>query len=307
MNELLIICNPTAGEGRAKRRWARFADQLAKRQVPYRVVMTERPGHATRLALTAIADGIRHLAVFGGDGTLNEALQGLMIDIDPAPDVRLTLLEAGSCCDFAKLFPHRTHLDRLLSGEEFRIDVCRVDCRDSSGGPVSRYFLNNSSIGVISLANQKFNAHEGVIRVLKKLSVDAGAVASGLWALAKFKGVNASLTIDDQVAAEVRLSNLTVFKSPYFGGGMHYGTKTSLDDGRLYAAVIGATSRLKLAAMIPDLYTGKIFRREAARLETCRTLVLDSRDRAYVETDGELAGYTPARYTIRERALRVVM
>ncbi len=230
-----------------------------------------------------------------------------MIDMDPAPDVGLTFLPAGSSCDFAKLFPHRSNLDRLLSGEQFRIDVCRVDCRDRSGGPVSRYFLNNSSVGLISLANQKFNAHEGVIRVLKKLSVDAGAVVCGLWSLAKFKGLNASLTIDDQVSAEVRLSNLTVFKSPHFGGGMHYGTKTSLDDGRLYVAVLGATSRLKLAAMIPDLYTGKIFRREAARLETCRTLVLDSRDRAYVETDGELAGYTPARYTIRERALPVVM
>ncbi len=303
----MIICNRTAGEGRAKRRWARFADLLAGRQVPYRVVMTEHPGHATRLALTAIADGYRHLAIFGGDGTLNEALQGLMIDIDPAPDVRLTFLPAGSSCDFAKLFPRRSKLDRLLLGEESRIDVCRVDCRDGSDGPVSRYFLNNSSIGVISLANQKFNAHEGLIRLLKKLSVDVGALACGLWALAKFKGLNASLTIDDQVAAEVRLSNLTVFKSPYFGGGMHYGTATSLNDGRLYVAVLGATSRLKLAAMISDLYTGKIFRREAASLETCRTLVLDSRDRAFVETDGELAGYTPARYTIRERVLRVVM
>ncbi len=307
MDELLIICNPTAGEGRAERRWTSFTGELSRRQVPFTAELTKHPGHATTLARAAVTQGIPRLAIFGGDGTLNEALQGMFIDDAATTETRLTLLEAGSSCDFAKLFPRRSPLERLLAGEEQRIDVCRVDCRDESGGPASRYFLNNSSIGVISLGNQKFNTHGGLIRLLKQISVDVGAVASGLWALVRFDPLAGQLTLDDSPAAQVRLSNLTVFKSPYFGGGMHYGAATRLDDGRLYVAMIGATSRLKLLSMIPALYTGKILRKKAARLETCRSLNLESQDRCYVEADGETAGFPPARFTILNRALRVIM
>jgi len=307
MDELLIICNPTAGEGRAERLWTSFTGELHQRQLPFTAELTRHPGHATTLARAAVKRGVPRLAVFGGDGTLNEALQGMFTDDGATTDTGLTFLEAGSSCDFAKLFPRRSHLDRLLAGEEQRIDVCRVDCRDDSGEPASRYFLNNSSIGVISLANQKFNAHGGMVRLLKRLNVDMGAVASGLWALARFDPLAGQLTVDNSPAAQIRFSNLTVFKSPYFGGGMHYGTATRLDDGILYVAMIGAASRLRLLTMLPALYTGKILQKKAARLEICRALNLDSQDRGYVETDGETAGFPPARYTIMERALRVIM
>ncbi len=198
-------------------------------------------------------------------------------------------------------------LDRLLSKDSYLIDVCKVECEDFNGKRITRYFVANSSVGVISLAIQKFDTASKIINFLKKISVDIAALSVGVKALLEFGELKCELKLDSKQFKNIRLKNLTVFKCPYFGGGMNYGIKTRADDGILHIAFIDYISRLKLFGLIPSLYTGKILSKKSAHYEKCKSLEIISDQKVFIETDGEIIGYPPARYSILEKILKIVV
>ena len=150
--EIFFITNLLAGGGKARKRWQTFVEESKKREFRINYHPTEYPGHAIELAKHAVDNGVKRIVVFGGDGTLNEVLNGVIQDdrlIDP--EVELVFLGAGSSCDVEKLFPERLLLsDRVLSEKSYSVDVAKVICNDKNGNRISRYFLANSSVGVIS-------------------------------------------------------------------------------------------------------------------------------------------------------------
>ena len=151
------------------------------------------------------------------------------------------------------------HFGSVIALSGVSIDVFKVKCRDYSGKQISRYIVNNSSIGIISQANEKFNSVSGISKSIKQWSVDAGAIICGIKALIETEDFECEVQLDDNKINGLTLSNLTVFKTPYFGGGMNYGIETLQDDGLVTVAFINSTSKLKLLSMIPSLYTGNDF------------------------------------------------
>jgi diacylglycerol kinase family enzyme len=304
-----IICNPEAGGGLARKKWKEFQSQLEANHIQFEHQFTEYPEHAIEISSSLLEKGYRRIAVFGGDGTLNEVLQGVLTeDVVKSPELELVFLGAGSSCDFEKMFPRKqSFTERLLSKEPFTIDICKIKCLDFNKSPTVRYFLVNSNIGVISLAIQKFDAAKLLVKWLKQISVDAAALTAGLSALIQFDELRCDIKIHQEEFKDQRLKNLTVFKSPYFGGGMHYGAKTQPDDGLLYAALIDSVSRFKLFSMIPALYTGKIFEKKAAHYKECNSLELFCSQKVFIEADGEIIGYPPAKYSILKKAIKVIV
>ncbi len=308
-NRTFIICNPAAGEGLAAKRWKKFKNQLEANHQRFEYKLTEQPTHATDIAAGLIRDGFKRIAVFGGDGTLNETLQGLaQYGEQVTSDLQLVYFPAGSSCDFARKFPgNRSMLERFASQETTKIDICRVDCLDMNNSNTSRYFINNSSIGIISSGGDKYNKVTGFSKLIKQLSVDAAAILAGLSAIREFEPIDCQIKVDGVIREGDFMSNLTVFKTGYFGGGMNYGIDCIQDDGMVDVALVDPLSRLRLLALIPTLYTGTVLKKECAHHWRCSKLEIDSKSRICIETDGEIIGYPPARYSVMKQAIRVVM
>ena len=191
--ETFIIVNPTAGDGQAEKRWQNFENDLKTNHINYHAVITEYQNHATELISQAVSSGYNRIGVFSGDGTLNETLQGLFQDDHiKSEDIKLIFFPAGSSCDFEKKFSHqRNFIQRIQAENTLPIDIFKVECYDFLGKQISRYIINNSSIGIISQANEKFNSVKGITKRIKTMSVDAGAVICGLQAIFQFVPFNA--------------------------------------------------------------------------------------------------------------------
>ena len=96
-SETFIIVNPTARGGLAGKRWQNFEDDLKKNHIHYHAVITKYQNHATELISEAVSSGYNRIGIFGGDGTLNEALQGLFKeDHIISEDIKLIFFPAGS-------------------------------------------------------------------------------------------------------------------------------------------------------------------------------------------------------------------
>ena len=304
-----IIVNPTAGDGQAEKRWQDFENDLKKNHVHYHDVITEYKNHATELISEAVSSGYNRIGVFGGDGTLNEALQGLFKEDNIiSEDIKIIFFPAGSSCDFEKKFKHhRGFIQRIQADDTISIDVFKVECLDFSGKQISRYIINNSSIGIISLVNEKFISVKGITRKIKKMSVDAGAVICGLQAILNFRPFHAEMSLDGEKIPLKNMSNITIFKTAHFGGDMSYGIKTVQDDGQLSVAWLTGMSRLRLVALMPSLFTGTVLKKKEANYRTCHEFELRTENKAIVETDGESIGTPPVKYTILPKALQVII
>ena len=308
MEKTFIICNPAAGAGLAHERWSKLNDELIANNIDFDYQFTTMPKNATKIVNDVIKKGYNRIAVFGGDGTVNEVLQGIM-KIGKAPDqLELILIPAGSSCDFAKKYPNnKSNIELILSKDLFAVDIGKIECNDKNGNPVINYFINNSSIGVISLANERFTKNTGLFKYIKRWSVDAAAIIAGIKAISQFKAIPCEIQFDDEEVNFTEITNITVFKTRYFGGGMYYNVETKQDDGNFNIVYVKRTSKLKLFGLIPALYAGTALDKKPAHHRLCKTLNFDTNRNFYIEMDGESAGYPPAKYSILKQALNIVI
>ena len=308
-DKIFIIVNPTAGDGLAEKRWENFETDLNNNNIAYEAVFTEYKNHATKIIANAIELGFRRVGIFSGDGTLNEVLQGLFYkDVIVADDLKLIFFPAGSSCDFEKKFGHcRNWLQRIVAKDSISIDVFKVECYSFSSEPIVRYIINNSSIGIISMANEKFNSVSGMTKWIKQKNVDLGAIICGLQAIIQFQSYNAEIVLDGNKIPLKNFSNVTTFKTAYFGGDMNYGVETVQDDGKLSIVCIEGTSKFGLASLMPSLFTGAILKKKQAHYMLGQQFELYTNDKVIVETDGENIGIPPVKYTILPKAIQIIV
>jgi len=308
MKEITIICNPAAGSGKALQKWKRFQSELDGSNLTYKVFFTERPKHATDLTISAMQKGSKRIVSFGGDGTLNEILQGMCLDTHfSINDIDLVVLGAGSSNDFEKTFDKKLWIEKIQEIETKTIDIIKLDYLNFDGGKSTHYCINNSSIGIISEAGDLFNNARGLNKQIKKVSVNAGALIAGIQTILKFSGVRINLKIDEIEKEINSLCNITIYKNPFVAGDMYYNKCVARDDGKLSVAIVESSSRFQLLKLIPYLYTGKALDRKGVNYTECKEIELKTNDNLVIEADGEIIGKPPIKYTVLNKAINVVV
>ncbi len=303
-----IIWNPASAGGRARKRWYALEKALLRRNYPFKASKTEYPGHAIRLARDAIEEGYLRLAAFGGDGTLHEVVQGMMSNDHMAhPDLNLSFLPAGSSCDFAKLLPPRSCIERLCSSRSFLMDLIRIECRCIGDSTKISYAVNSSSIGIISMASKRINYRSRLTNLAKRFSIDACSILAGAEAIMIIKPILCDIYLDDNRLNDLFISNLTVFKNPWIAGKMKFGEAELAEGKMLNLALLKTESKARTLGLFFHLYHGTIFQSSMVSHYTCQTVEVKTNRQQTVEADGELIGFTAARYTLLPDAIRIVI
>jgi len=306
-NDLFVICNLLACGGKAAGRWQTFLERAESFGLHVDSRVTTFSEHAMELARTEAKNGRRIFYVFGGDGTLNEVLNGVMEnDRLISPEIELIYLTAGSSCDIAKLFPERSPITGdPRNAITYLADVGKIECV-KDGKKVVRYFLANSSIGVISRSIEVFNHKTPFQSFLKRVNIDVAALYAGLKNVFQFGNMVCRLTFDGQEFPEKTVKNMTVFKCSYFGGGMNYGVPSTYDDGYLHVVTIGETGKFRTLGMIPSLYSGTILNKPQAEYRTVRDVRMEIDGQpVIIEADGEMIGYPPVIYSLLPKCVRL--
>lgn len=297
---LVVIANPRAGRGKAAAALPQIESVLRDEGLDYRIVRTTHPGHATEAARHALRNGERFLVAAGGDGTVHEVVNGMILNGTPiAPDAVLGIVAAGSGCDFVRTFGlpgDAGPAARRLAGDRVRaIDVGTVTCADGDAEQ-TRYFVNIAEAGLGG----------AVVARTARLGRFLGAAryASGFWlTLPGFRPAPVRLDADGQ-AFGWRAFNVVVANCRFYGGGMQISPKSDPGDGLLDVLVMTGP-KSDAFATLPKVYRGThLPHRNIAELRADR-IRLDSGRPFPVEADGEIVGTTPVSFGIIPGVIRL--
>ncbi|HEY8599449.1 MAG TPA: diacylglycerol kinase family protein [Thermomicrobiales bacterium] len=291
-----LILNPAAGKGRAEQIWPTIAARLQTCGIRFTQAVTCGPGDASLLAQQALADGATQLIVVGGDGTLNEVVNGLATaQIEKARLPTLALLPLGTGTDFARGYGIRSLDDALITlqhGQRRTLDLGVARFRDPRGAEQERAFVNVADCGLGPVASQQ------IARVDRRLG--SGAYLYGaLRAIAAYAPVPTRIAVDDRVVYDAPCGLLAIGNGCYFGGGMRITPLAHTDDGLLDVVILGATDRRTLVGeLLPRVYRGSQLRHPAVHFARGTAITVEADPPLPLELDGEIVGTTPARFTV---------
>jgi diacylglycerol kinase (ATP) len=306
-----VVVNPHSGNGRTGREWKSIEPALASAFPRMSVAFTHRRREATMLVRNALREGHLEIIAVGGDGTINEAVNGFFDAGGPiSPDAVFGYVTSGTGGDFRKSFGieagAQAGIARLRNAPVRAIDIGRLSCLSRHGEPLVRHFANIASFGLSGAVVDSVNR----ARIAK--------LFGGAFAFA-FHSALDMLTYSDRVVRIIvdntydeiaAISTVAVANGQYFGGGMRVAPSALTDDGAFDVVIVGGAKRSQMMKDMKLIYTGEHIEKPNVRVLRGRKVVAvpvaQTRGRAVlIETDGESAGRLPATFEILPRALNL--
>jgi diacylglycerol kinase (ATP) len=264
-------------------------------------LLSEQPHELGELARRAADDGATLLVVVGGDGTVNEVVNGIA-DHVRAAQIELAVIPRGTGWDFGRTYgiPHR--LDEAVrvarEGASREIDVGRARYRAWGGGEGETYFANIASAGMSGAIAQRAN----------RTSKAFGGKISYAWAtfvvFSRWRNSEVTVAVGE-ASRSGRMHDVVVANGRYFGGGMMICPDASPDDGVFDVLLIGDLTKRDLLLTLPKTYRGRHLPHPKAEVLRGATVEIDAPRPLPVELDGEQPGTTPASFEVVPRALRL--
>jgi diacylglycerol kinase (ATP) len=306
----LIIVNPKSAGGSTEQRWAQNASDLATHFGAFNVEFTSYAGHAIEIARQASETGRKFIIACGGDGTINEVANGILLS---GKDAELGIFPSGTGGDFRRTLnvsnSPREIAKELRDGITKKIDVGKVSFFNHEGEETFRYFLNVSSFGLSASINERVKTKDA----LKWLPGDvlrgkAKFAISTLQEVLDIDYVTVRVKIDDAEEKQLNTINFCVANSRFFGGGMKIAPNAQIDDGFFDVVNIGDIRTAKIIFNAYRLYSGSHLSLDEVKHKHARRVEVRPANEAeaiYLETDGEVPGKLPAVFEILPNALKV--
>lgn len=301
-----VIVNPVAGSGRGLIDFPQISKLLRNDDIRHDAVFTEHKHHATELTVTAANQGYRRIIVIGGDGTLNEVVNGLFIQkaVEPC-EILLAVIAVGTGNDWVRTFgipQHYSEAIRAIREERsFLQDVGTVTYTESHYTQ-TRYMANVAGLGfdahVISTFNHlKMKGYKGGWMYLYSI----------LKSYFRYKSSGARIWVDDKVVFNDLMFSLAIGICKYNGGGVQQLPNALADDGLLDLTIIRPVHWWHIVFRLKKLFNGDIYQIGHVIHAQGRKVRIEAAPSIQLETDGELMGGTPVEVNIRQRAIRVVV
>lgn len=286
-----LIVNPSSGRETAAELAQDLAAALRKAYSGVEVVFTTGDGDARDAAAVAVADGCTTLFVAGGDGTLNEAVNGVAA-ADALDRVRFGVIPLGTGNDFATGLDIPADVDAalqtLLQGRALQVDLGSVN---------GRIFLNTSGGGYIA---------EVSVNVTPQLKTITGRLAyliGGAQALFEFEPVRATVRAEPgEVRLGLGLYAFAVCNSRLIGGGRLIAPDAIIDDGLLDVCLIEAMTAVEFIALAGKVADGDHVHDPRVRYLQASSVVLEFEREIRFNTDGEVLPAMRCEYSVLPRA-----
>jgi len=300
----IAIVNMAAGGGKTKKDWPLIEQILQREELCFEPYFTDRRLHAAIIARNKIKEGYSKIIVVGGDGTMNEVINGVFAQNRIlTTEVMLGMISVGTGNDWARTFnipsDYEEAVRTIKKQLTFIQDAGLVSYR-KNGKEWKRYFINIAGMG--------FGA-----RVVERTNMMKDKGKSGpflyfyniFYSLMGYRSKKAVIEIDG-TSYKRKIFSLNVGIGKYNGGGMIQVPHAIADDGLYSITLIRKMGKLNVIANVKKLYNGTITQHSKVETYMARSVQIDGSPLLKVETDGESLGHGPVSFEIIPRSVTVI-
>ena len=307
IDKWMAIINPRAGTGKGEKDWGKINEYLSNSGIKFETVITSHKEHALALTSKFIKKGFRKFIVAGGDGTLNEVVNGIFIQKNiPTEEFLVAMIPVGTGNDWCRMFDipfdYEKAVKTIQSGKVFQQDIGKVSFY-LGDKQKQRFFINVAGMGYDAIVAAKTNKDKergrgGVLTYLKNL----------LSSLIFYKFSNVKMTTDDNYeGCNCKAFSISVGICKYNGGGMMQLPNAVADDGLFDITLIKKIGRFTVIRQIKNLYDGSFINHPKVETLRATNIKIGSNPPINLEVDGESLGHSPFQFEILPRSLRVVV
>lgn len=304
-----VIINPMSRSGKGLKIWkSEIEPALHKENIKYRSYFSREAGDVSRIAndiLNTSTEETVNIILLGGDGTVNEALQG-MKDTDR---VVLGYIPTGSSNDFAKdlgiPFAPAEALELILhKGTAREMDLGTVTYNDGE----KRRFMVSCGIGFDAAVCEEA-LHSNIKKFCNKIGLGKltylGIALKQLFAA---KSVSCKLILDDEPPIHIRkVLFVTCMQHRYEGGGFMFCPDADATDGYLNLCVVGDVPKPVILAALPTAFKGKHYFVKGITPYKAKKVCIETSAPLWLHTDGEVCRHTRSvTVTCEQKCIRVV-
>ena len=302
----IVIVNPQAGNGRTEKIWPNIESALEKSIGSFEVLQTTCRGDATDLSRRILKEDAARIVAVGGDGHLNEVLNGFIEnDLPVNAESRLSFVMTGTGCDFQRSLDisgkWQNAVAELKDAKVRKIDVGKVTYTTADKTQKIRYFDNIASFGLSGAVDHCLEH--------SRLRDYLGGSPLFLWATIKtvFTHPNQGIRfrIDDGPEEEICSRLGLLANGRYFGGAMHAAPEAELDDGLLDLLMLKEISVAKFLWHLPKIYKGTHLKIPEIFFQKVRKFTAESSEQVILDIDGESPGYLAATFEVLPKILNL--
>mgnify|MGYP006283932381 CR=1 FL=1 len=304
--KIFTVINPVSANGRTAKIWPEYREVLQKKGYQIDSVMTNYPGHATQIVREAIREGYEFIMSVGGDGTVNEVVNGFFCGQRLInPEAKLIVFSQGTGSDFIKSLGLSNGLNPLLRvlerGEVNLIDLGLITYVTNQGSKNTRYFINLTDAGIggatVDRVNKSSKFYGGFLTYL------IGALKT----LIKYDNKRFRLYIDGKKKKEEIINSIMIANGNYFAGGMKIAPGADLVDGLFNIIVLGDLSKLEIVTNLYRAYKGTHLSHPKISVFQGKKIRIESDQEVLLNVDGESLGRLPAEFEMFTRKLPVLL
>ncbi|MBX3459285.1 MAG: diacylglycerol kinase family lipid kinase [Planctomycetes bacterium] len=287
MRRLLAIANPISGRGHALRLVPRIERLAGAAGVEISIQLTERAGHGRELAAAAAGQGFNAVMAVGGDGTINEVINGL-----GPHGLPLLVVPQGTGNVLAKELKATRKLDRYVKP----LKAWHTRKRDLGRLDNGRLFACFVGAGFDGQCTRAFAERKGSIRMVQYVPI--------MWNAIRHSDFTSIVVKPGDAHAREPASYALVSITPEYGGPLALTGKAKPDDGRFDVLTVHERiTPLSLVKLVGYAFSRRMGRVSSARFVRCSSVAIEATEEVPIQVDGDFAGYLPVQAEILPGAL----
>ena len=303
---IAVIVNPKSAGGKTAKEWPQMLKTLETELGSVEIRLTEHRFHAAELARQVLKTGVERVIAIGGDGMLNEVVNGFFeYGRSLNRSAKLAFFSRGTGSDFVRSWGQTASFQEFVhavkKNRSQSCDVIRIQLNTLDGAPGERYCINLADVGiggqVVEIVNRRSKFFGGTISFL----------LAGVQAALSHDNSPLDIELDGHRISEHAPHFLVgVANGRYFGGGMQLAPQAKVDDGLFDVVIVGDLTIPEKIHFAFKLYRGQVGDLPKVCILRGKHLKISSKERVLIDVDGELAGTCNAEFKLLPAAIELV-
>jgi YegS/Rv2252/BmrU family lipid kinase len=306
MNKKIIaIINPVSAGGKTAKVWPEMSQHFKKEINNFTEKYTKGPGDAIRIAKEAVESNCDYLLAVGGDGTVNEIINGMLLVKNKSVNTKLVIYAQGTGSDLSRTLKLPKRIDELINiiktGKSKKIKVVEANFVNSKLEKEKRYFFNIADCGMGAEVAKKLNKNK------KITSGNLNYILRIFQVLFNYQNKKVKIEADNKLIYQGKINTAVIAHGNYFGGGIKVAPAADLFGDKLNLILLKDFSRLGIVLNLIKGYKGKHLSHPLVDSYQVEEIKITTKELVELEIDGESVGRCNAKFKISEREIDVLI